>query len=224
MTHPTRTLPHIRRGLAVIAAACCLLAGCSEDNAPAAPPTEAIQSEPPYLCGVIPESSVELMYATVHPRPKTIKDKVLHGDLTQNEFSCVVKTDKGFTLLNYFQHKGRGSSDRYEDKLSLVDEDIMDRIPTRIGIGWVDSSLGGYGGWALWNCDNRSVFSEFHYSTLPEHDERDLEEDTTRLLEIAQQRYAELNDCEIRPPASSPSKSTSRPTSRLTPPPEGAQP
>lgn len=158
------------------------LASCSDQE---------IQNSPPYSCEVIPRHAFVL---TTDPEDQNdpLEVDVKEGNFNSGYYSCVA--EKGGSRFIYHQWQGDQAADGRKIMLSGRKFDAKD-VPAEMGEGWVGSPLGT--GWVHWRCDDQAVLSEISYPAVRERDEA---EDILRLLEIAQQRYAELNDCEIRPP------------------------
>lgn len=150
-----------------------------------------IENGAPYLCQVIPKDAVRLV-SRPDDEGSAIEEKVLEGNFSGDFYSCIA--EKGLSDLGYQHWRGEPTGQAREGMLSLTGE-YAEPVPSSMGEGYVD--LVGSPGWVYWRCDGERILSRISY---PGERDRDEQQDVLRLLEIAQQRYAELNDCEIRPP------------------------
>lgn len=174
-------------GLRAIAAgtvAFLLVGGCSD---------VPIEASPPYACQVIP---VNVFDTALSDDPSqsddTMQTIINDGDFDSGYFSCTAEKDQYLVIYHQWQGAKQVTEGR-KAMLSWEDKDAGN-VPPEMGEGRIDSPLSS--GWVHWRCGDQPVLSQISYPFVSDRDRR---ADILRLLEIAQQRYAELNDCEIRP-------------------------
>lgn len=159
-----------------------LASGCSDT---------VIENRPPYACTVIPHHVFDLQ-ADSDENATPVETKVNEGSFTSEFYDCMAENER----FRYFYQQWQGSK-AAEGRRAVMSRPVYEHenVPADMGEGWIDSPRGT--AWVNWRCDDRPVLSRV---SAPGDRERDEKKDLLRLLEIAQERYAQINDCTIRPP------------------------
>jgi hypothetical protein len=182
-----------------------LLTACS--NAPDA--GTPLENKAPYLCTVLPENAL----TAVFPADRSYEESIGLGTFDDSAFVCSANAGSE-AAVSYSQALGRNASREFAKarRESQADSDAEQRVPARMGDGWLIPRWPGdprkaersSGGSVYWRCDGEPVLSTIGLERGTPVAGRGPANDIVRLLEIAQERYAEINHCTIRPPGSAP--------------------
>lgn len=185
--------------LALVALAL-LIAGCTSEDPPAKG-HEPIVGRPPYLCQVIPADAPHLLYPVegsskqgAYQESRFSDSKDAFGD---NEYICTLKpTEKSHPgQLSYRQFRSSMADEIHENLVRLAGRSVS----SDSGVGLLNIDSIAPTGWVYWRCNDDHVLSEISYKKGPGTEERNAREDLTALLRIAQKRFAEIENCEIKP-------------------------
>lgn len=165
----------------------------------------ALVNSAPYWCHLLPQEAIRIVSDS-----STGEEVELRGGLLDdNKYFCSVRDTGAAGSLATIRVDRRNETPRAVRLARGATGDEAVPIPKSVGEG---ETYMGFG-WALWRCDNEPVYIsiDLYPSYLQPDDapDRDVTRDLVALLRVAQQRYAELAECEVKaPPTMSSSPAT----------------